>query len=97
MFEDERRNLILYVNDFACPFAHMLPSIKDPNFWYLNRIDPYGHTVFNQLQGPRLLEEWDEFAKRATTAQMTLTFARIRSSIEMLIDGVHRYLRFRGE
>ena len=99
IFEDELRRDIVVVNDFRAPFAHLLPAIENSGYWYVNRIDPNGFTVFNQKQAPRLLVEWDQFSAAVSMNNPVLTevLLAIRALIVRLKDEVHRYLRFQGE
>jgi hypothetical protein len=62
----------------------------------LRFIDPYGDTVFNQLQLPVLIEEFEEIACR--TASATLR-ARLNSVVSFLTAcrGTHQYVRFLGD
>jgi len=96
-FENELGETLLRVGDYNAAYAHLLPSIYDDAFWYINRIDQYGDTIFNQLQAPRLLLEWDQFSKVATTPRMVQTMAEIRGLIVRLSNEQHHYVRFRGE
>ncbi len=59
-------------------------------------IDPYGDTVFNQLQLPVLIGEFEEMAKDAANAQVR---DRLESVVAFLAasQGIHQYVRFVGD
>jgi len=62
----------------------------------LRFVDPYGDTVFNQLQIPVLIEELDAVAARASDADLE---ASVRKLIEFLrgCDEIHTYLKVIGD
>jgi hypothetical protein len=59
-------------------------------------VDPYGDTVFNQLQIPVLIEELEAVAERATDADLE---GSVRKLIEFLrgCDEVHTYVKVIGD
>lgn len=59
-------------------------------------IDPYGDTVFNQLQLPPLIDELSAMARSASSAELR---RRLRSVVEFLeaSKGMHVYVRFIGD
>lgn len=67
-----------------------------PESRFLRFLDPYGDTVFNQLQLPELIAELQDFAAKAAekdlreNVDLVITF--LRESVE-----VHTYVRFVGD
>ena len=59
-------------------------------------IDPYGDTVFNQLQIPALIEELEQMAHSSTSPEFR---RRVGSLVGFLHEScdVHRYVRFVGD
>lgn len=59
-------------------------------------IDPYGDTVFNQLQLPVLIEELRQMSERSNDRVFR---TRLSSVVEFLVAsaGVHQYVRFVGD
>jgi hypothetical protein len=59
-------------------------------------IDPYGNTVFNQLQLPVLIGEFQQMAEDSPNAQL---LDRLGSVLAFLAasQGVHQYVRFVGD
>jgi hypothetical protein len=47
------------VEDPTNVLHRVLPEAGDPKYQCLSRIDWYGDTIFNHLQAPKLLEEWE--------------------------------------
>jgi hypothetical protein len=97
ILETERGVCIARVDDIRSPFfVDRFPHIDDPSYWYVNRINQYGNTIFNQLQAPRLLVEWDAFTKTQSDPNLLEVLADMRELIVRLADSMHCYLRFRG-
>jgi len=58
-------------------------------------IDPYGDTVFNQLQLPVLIEELRQMGEQSNDNVLR---KRLSSVVEFLASaGVHQYVRFVGD
>lgn len=75
----------------------VLPEAGDPKYQCLSRVDWYGDTIFNYLQAPRLLLEWQtlESAKRDPETERVLE--GIRKLAERLREERHVYLKFYGD
>jgi hypothetical protein len=59
-------------------------------------IDPYGDTVFNQLQLPVLIGEFEQMVKDSPNAELS---GRLSSVVAFLAasQGIHQYVRFVGD
>jgi hypothetical protein len=62
----------------------------------LRFIDPYGDTVFNQLQLPILIEEFEAIAAKAIDKDMKQHVAEILAFLGQA-EGEHLYVRFIGD
>jgi hypothetical protein len=71
------------------------PNETDSQFHCLNRIDPYGDTIFNYLQ------VWDvrrELAMlKPTTDRERIIIAEIDALIDVCLSRPHLYLKFFGD
>jgi hypothetical protein len=63
----------------------------------LQFIDPYGNTVFNQLQIPQLISELKALDQTLTDPKLRLALAGLVSFIQNAVDKVHMYVRFIGD
>jgi hypothetical protein len=69
----------------------------DPSFRLLCYIDPYGNTVFNQLQMETFLAEWDKIRREAKTQDETAAWSSVKQLATRCKDEVHLYIRFIGD
>lgn len=63
----------------------------------LSRIDWYGAMVFNYLQAPQLLTEWETMESEKRDPETERVLGGIRKLAERLRDGRHIYLKFYGD
>jgi hypothetical protein len=63
----------------------------------LRFIDPYGNTLFNQLQIPELLSELRALDNRLTDPELRLALRGLIPVVERAVDQVHTYVRFIGD
>ena len=69
----------------------------DPSFRLLCYIDPYGNTVFNQLQMETFLAEWEKVRREARTEDDTTAWSSVKQLATRCKDEVHLYIRFIGD
>lgn len=81
MHPDSNRILQLATDDGCC----------------LRFIDPYGSTVFNQVQIPALIQELRAIEPRLTEPAMRLVLRGLLALAESVRDQVHTYIRFIGD
>jgi len=62
----------------------------------LRFIDPYGDTVFNQLQIPVLIEELEELGRRSASAALRSRLDSVVAFLSASRD-THQYVRFLGD
>jgi hypothetical protein len=77
--------------------ARFLPDHTDVGFAYLRFVDPYGDTVFNQLQLPQLLEELRSLAERPFDAAIHSHLGALVALVQKASGEVHSYIRFQGD
>ena len=69
----------------------------DPSFQLLCYIDPYGNTIFNQLQIDEFLTEWDKLRPEAKTKDDMAAWSGVKQLATRCKEEVHLYLRFMGD
>lgn len=98
VLRNERRNDISEpVCDSAGVIYDLLPDPTDTSYCCARFIDPYGDTVFNQLQAHVLLEEWDRLEAAFAGRNAKALWAGIRKLIVRCLEEVHVYLAFLGD
>ena len=73
-----------------------LPFYDSSEFPLAGGIDPYGDTVFNRVQAPQLMREWDVLISIIADADRKI-MDEVARLIEECRDGVHLYIRFVGD
>ncbi len=94
---DEKGASLALVCDEKNLLNRLLPSYDDESKPILSSIDPYGDTVFNNIQMLRFLVEWDNVAKGAVSVEEQELMDQIRKLGERVRDEVHLYLKFIGD
>jgi hypothetical protein len=69
----------------------------DVSFRLLCYIDPYGNTVFNQLQMETFLAEWENIRDDAKTQDEVAAWSSVKTFATKCKNDVHLYLRFMGD
>jgi hypothetical protein len=94
--EDEHGNALDRFFDPKSILPKIIPYSKE-GYWLVKYIDPYGDTVFNQLQIPILIDELKAI-KSATTAKEHLDFLQqLIDFIDKSQGKVHSYIKFYGD
>lgn len=100
-YEDENGNLIevLPIN-----FTDILSFLFKENFEkhkikypWITTIDPYGDTVFNKLQWPYLLKEFNELKKEISDEKVKSILDGLILFMEKNENNPHTYLKFDGD
>jgi hypothetical protein len=60
----------------------VVPARDERDFPVLRGIDPYGTTVFNHLQMPSFLDEWDRVRDRARDDSQQEAWSKVRKMAE---------------
>lgn len=85
------------VEDPTNVLHRVLPEVGDPGYQCLSRIDWYGDTIFNYLQAPQLLAEWETLEGKKLDAETERVLDGIRKLAERLSEERHVYLKFYGD
>ena len=75
----------------------ILKRIDESEHLLINGIDFYGDTVFNRLQAPRLIGEWQRLVRLSSSDEERVFLETVLRLIERCQDEVHRYLKFIGD
>ncbi|HZP24528.1 MAG TPA: hypothetical protein VFB04_13860 [Terriglobales bacterium] len=73
------------------------PEPDDKTFLLIQFLDPYGNTVFNRLQMPQFLEEWERLRDLAEKMSNLSAWTDVKRLAQQCASGVHLYLRFIGD
>ena len=95
--ETEHGDLISQVLDERGLTAALLPQDSASGDVCLPFVDPYGDTVFNQLQVPVLADELERKLGDLPDSPAREHGQRILRLIESARDKVHTYVRFVGD
>jgi len=95
--QDELGDRIAGVDDSKNLLANLLPEVSGDDYPLLGSIDPYGDTVFNNLQMRRFPTEWAVVSEKANTADEQLLVSTIEALARRCCDEVHVYLKFIGD
>ncbi len=71
------------------------PSISEEPL--LAEIDWNGDTVFNRLQIPRFLSQWEILASHSRSLEEAELVDKVKKLAERCADGVHLYVKFIGD
>jgi hypothetical protein len=92
--EDERGRVLAHFEAAGLPLAVLdLATSGSPCVRF---IDPYGDTVFNQLQQPVFIDELEEMLKRSPSVEFA---RRVRAVVSFVAEakGTHQYIRLVGD
>lgn len=85
------------VEDPANTLHRVLPETGDPEYQCLSYIDWYGDTIFNYLQAPQFLTEWQDLASQTHEPEAKRVVDGIQRLAERLGKERHVYLKFYGD
>ena len=74
----------------------VVPANGDDAFPLLSGISPFGKTVFNHLQMPVFLSEWERVKDRARDESQVEAWQKVKQMAESCRDDRDLYLRFVG-
>jgi hypothetical protein len=95
--ETESGTVLDSISDPSNSLHQILPDNKDVGYVHINCIDWYGDTMFNVLQIPRFLSEWNQILPAAQTRGAASLHARVLEMAQRCLTEVHVYLKFRGD
>ena len=97
VWEEENGKELARLSDPQSLVEQFLPAAAATEFACLRFVDPYGDTIFNQLQFPVLLQE----LKRSTARTYKPGVAEHLSAAATLVakaqGSIHTYIRFVGD
>jgi hypothetical protein len=94
--QGERGDVLASVGD-PKNLLHRLFERSIADVPHLEEIDWYGDTVFNHMQMPRFLSEWEALAKHCESAEETELVNEIKALAERCQGAVHLYIKFIGD
>ena len=84
--------------DSAIPASFIASITRDrPDWRCLPSIDPYGMTVFNQVQVPWLIRELEEVLARNDLDAPRSALKELKDAAEWVATEVHTYIRCVGD
>ena len=95
--ETEDGKQLEIVEDPTNVLHRVLPEAGDPKYHCLSHIDWYGDTIFNYLQAPQLLTEWETLNVKDRDPETERVLDGIGKLAERLRDDRHIYLKFYGD
>jgi hypothetical protein len=95
--ETETGEILEQVFDPKNILEQVLPSYDDMSFYCLRFIDPYGDTVFNQLQMVLLLAELRRIREKVQNQEESAFLDQIETLANRCKAGPHLYLKFYGD
>ena len=95
--ETERGEQLELIRDPSNVVVRTITKVMSDDDHCLGVIDPYGDTVFNNLQAPRFLSEWQRCAKVSSDPESIRVVEGVRRLAERVRDEVHVYLKFYGD
>ncbi len=97
VWQNEDGNPIDMVLDPKNHLHRLLPSLDDESYQCLRFIDWYGDTVFNRLQIPTFLIEWERIKVKAESDEERELIHRIEKLARDSQLEPHFYLKFIGD
>jgi hypothetical protein len=95
--QDERGGILSSTSDPKNLLSNLLPRLSDKSSLMLRYIDPFGDSVFNNLQMDQFLVEWAEVSSKVQTAEERKLVSTIEAMAQRVRDEVHLYLKFIGD
>ena len=92
--ETERGEIVVTVLDPTNLLHRLLERSSEP---ILEEIDWYGNTVFNRLQIPRFLSNWETLASQARHPDELEMVNDVKALAIRCSESVHLYLKFVGD
>lgn len=96
-WENETGGALETLDDPHNLVGQLLPDYGNDAFHCLRFVDPYGDTVFNQLQIPMLLDELHSLSERSLTPPVHEHLVALTRLVQKAAGEVHTYIRFDGD
>ncbi|MDH4226254.1 MAG: hypothetical protein OEV59_00670 [Deltaproteobacteria bacterium] len=95
--ELRRGESLAIVGDPHSFLPRLLPSVDDETFPLLRFVDWYGNTVFNSIQMPQFISEWERLIKKTDVAEELKILEEILVLANKCKDDIHLYIKFYGD
>jgi len=76
---------------------NVLPDLSEDSFTLLRFSDPYGNTIFNQLQLRDFLQEWTRLFERASDQEQKEILSGIQQLAQRSLERHNTYVKFYGD
>ena len=97
VLEDEAGQAIRRLSGEEALSPTWLPGKSDLRYRCLCFVDPYGDTIFNQLQAEVLLQELTLLKAEAANPRLAKVIEATRELAKLCLQEPHQYLRFVGD
>jgi hypothetical protein len=97
VLETEDGEAIESVDDPTNILHRLLPRHDDESYSLLRFIDWDGDTVFNRMQIPTFIVEWQRIKPRAGDERDLSLLAQVEKLAERCLEEPHQYLKFYGD
>lgn len=97
IWEDENGVELGRVGDPSSLLVKILPNNSEAEYRCLCFVDPYGDAVFNQLQLPVLIQEFERRISFASSPEAQSHVASSLALVKKALSEVHTYVRFLGD
>lgn len=95
--QGEQGDLIEELLDPKSLVKKILPEYDSEKSVCLRFVDPYGETIFNQVQIPVLLAELETAVRSCQDTETRVHGEKLISLVASTVDEVHTYVRFIGD
>lgn len=95
--KNEAGQVIDSVTDTKKALRKLLPNFDNKEYCCLRFIDPYGDTIFNNLQMMIFLDEWNQLLEKAEHQEEKEIMLQIKDLAARCQAGTHLYLWFLGD
>jgi len=96
-WEDENGASLAELPDLGSMVAQFLPHSDAQDFPCLRFVDPYGDTVFNQLQIGQLVAELEKLSEQHYDPEVERHLRSVLEFVRQARDRVHTYVKFYGD
>jgi hypothetical protein len=96
-WQDERGELLAELLDENGLVESFLPSFEAQDFPCLRFVDPYGDTIFNQIQIPELVSELERLSQQKHKPEIERHLKAVLDFVRQTVGQVHTYVGFYGD
>lgn len=96
-WQDERGKQLAELLDENALVESFLPNFEAQDFPCLRFVDPYGDTVFNQIQIPELVSELERLSQQKHKPETQRHLEAVLEFVRQAVGQVHTYIGFYGD